>query len=130
MRKSTGIGGLAIWPHFMQDIQWIEEYSSPSYKGPAVKAHASVTVGQMYEEAAKRNPVIVGCSCTSVGFTRGYIQGGGTSTLSSFLGMGIDSVVDYEVITTKGEMVIASPKQNEDLYLALSGGGGGTCGIV
>lgn len=58
----------------------------------------------------------------SVGFSGGYIQGGGHSVLSSMLGLAADSVLSYEVITTTGNFVTASPTENKDLYWAMSGG--------
>jgi len=36
--------------------------------------------------------------------------------------MAADSVLEYEVITTRGDFIVASPTKNEDLYWALSGG--------
>lgn len=44
--------------------------------------------------------------------------------------MAADYSLEFEVITTDGEFVRASPKENQDLYWALSGGGGGAYGIV
>lgn len=41
-----------------------------------------------------------------------------------------NKVLQWEVITGSGEYLIATPEQNNDLYWALSGGGGGTYGIV
>lgn len=58
----------------------------------------------------------------TVGFTGGYIQGGGHSVLSSLYGMAADQALEFEVITTDGEFVRATPSENEDLFWALAGG--------
>lgn len=50
--------------------------------------------------------------------------------MSSKYGMAADQVLEWEVITAKGELLTASPRQNKNLYWALSGGGGGTYGVV
>jgi FAD/FMN-containing dehydrogenase len=50
--------------------------------------------------------------------------------LSSKYGLGADQALEWEVVTTNGTLVTASPTQNSDLYWALSGGGGGTYGVV
>jgi FAD/FMN-containing dehydrogenase len=52
----------------------------------------------------------------------GYIQGGGHSLLSSVYGLAADQALSFEVITTEGKFLVASPTQNRDLYWALSGG--------
>jgi FAD/FMN-containing dehydrogenase len=50
--------------------------------------------------------------------------------LSSKHGLGADQALEWEVVTARGELVTASPTQNADLFWALSGGGGGTYGVV
>lgn len=44
--------------------------------------------------------------------------------------MGADQVLEWEVVDGTGRLLRASPLENADLYWALSGGGGGTFGIV
>jgi hypothetical protein len=73
---------------------------------------------------------VVGGECGTVGMAGGYSQGGGHSVLMSENGLGSDQVLEWEVVTTQGEHLIATPEQNADLYWALSGGGGGTYGVV
>lgn len=45
-------------------------------------------------------------------------------------GLGVDGVLEWEVVDGTGRLLTASPEHNTDLYWALSGGGGGTYGIV
>ncbi|KAF7343032.1 FAD binding domain protein [Mycena venus] len=130
MGKSTGANALAIWTHFLQKTYWIENFVSPSYRGVAVKAQAGVEARILYEQADRRGFAIVGGECPSVGIAGGYTQGGGHSILGSMYGLAADQTLSFEVITTQGEFLVASPTQNHDLYWALSGGGGGTYGIV
>eukprot|EP00463_Aulacantha_scolymantha_P004355 TRINITY_DN5461_c0_g1_i1.p1 TRINITY_DN5461_c0_g1~~TRINITY_DN5461_c0_g1_i1.p1 ORF type:complete len:147 (+),score=19.02 TRINITY_DN5461_c0_g1_i1:309-749(+) len=44
--------------------------------------------------------------------------------------MGIDQVVEFEVITAEGKKVTASKCENDDLFWALRGGGGGSFGVT
>ena len=60
----------------------------------------------------------------------GYTQGGGHSALSSRYGLAADQTLEWEVMTANGRLLRASPTENSDLYWALSGGGGGTYGVV
>ena len=42
MGKSTGTGALSIWTHNLQNIEWVPNYVSAGYNGPAVKAPAGI----------------------------------------------------------------------------------------
>jgi hypothetical protein len=44
--------------------------------------------------------------------------------------MAADQTLEWEVVTANGTLVTATPTENADLYWALSGGGGGTYGVV
>jgi FAD/FMN-containing dehydrogenase len=41
-----------------------------------------------------------------------------------------DQTLEWEVVTGTGEHLVANREKNTDLYWALSGGGGGTYGVV
>lgn len=127
--KSTGAGALSIWTHYLKDVDFLN-YASSYYTGPAVKLAAGVQVAEIYEAAGKRGLVIVGGECATVGPAGGYTQGGGHSALSSKFGLGADQVLEWKVVDGLGRLLTASPTRNPDLYWALSGGGGGTYGVV
>lgn len=114
----------------MKDTKYLSAYKSPRYSGPAMKVGAGIQVEDAYRAAHSYNHLVVGGDCASVGVAGGYLQGGGHSALSSMYGMGADNVLEWEVIDGTGRLLIASPERNADLYWALSGGGGGTYGIV
>ena len=78
----------------------------------------------------RHGSVMVGGDCATVGAAGGYTQGGGHSVLSSKFGLGADQTLEWEVIDGNGQFLTASRTQNADLYWALSGGGGGTYGVV
>lgn len=50
--------------------------------------------------------------------------------LSPVFGLGVDRVLQFRLITPDGEIRIANACQNDDLFWALRGGGGGTFGVV
>ncbi|PYI01924.1 FAD binding domain protein [Aspergillus sclerotiicarbonarius CBS 121057] len=128
--KSTGAGALALWTHHLKNIQILSNYTSTSYTGPAIKVGAGVQVFEAMAAAHKENFVLVGGNCQSVGYAGGYTQGGGHGQLASKFGLAADQVLEWEVVTAAGELLIASETQNADLYWALCGGGGGTYGAV
>ncbi|XDG10327.1 hypothetical protein ABKA04_009942 [Annulohypoxylon sp. FPYF3050] len=127
--KSTGAGAVALWTHHIKNMS-VQDYESPTYTGKAMKLGAGVMNLEAQEAAHVHGLLIVGGDCQSVGLAGGYTQGGGHGPLSSTYGLGADQVLEYEVLTGTGKYLKATPHENSDLYWALSGGGGGTYGIV
>ena len=127
--KSTGAGGLSIWTHHLKGISFLN-YTSTYYRGPAVKIGAGIQDAEAYAAADKQGVVFVGGDCATVGAAGGYTQGGGHSALSSKFGLAADQTLEWEVIDGSGQLIKASRTENSDLYWALSGGGGGTYGVV
>ena len=127
--KSTGAGGLSIWTHYLKDIKFLN-FTSPKYNGPAIKVGAGIQDAEAYLAADRHGVVFVGGDCATVGAAGGYTQGGGHSALSSRFGLAADQVLEWEAIDGSGRLVTASRTHNSDLYWALSGGGGGTYGVV
>ncbi|KAL0567786.1 hypothetical protein V5O48_014206 [Marasmius crinis-equi] len=130
MGRSTGTGAVSVWMHNMQNITFLSDYKSSSYSGPAFKASAGIIGRDFAAAASKEGLAVILGQCPTVGPVGGYTQGGGHSVLSSIHGLGADQTLEFEVITPQGEFVRASPTENQDLYWALSGGGGGAYGIV
>jgi hypothetical protein len=115
--------------HNIKDIE-IKDYHDDHYTGQAAKLGAGVQGMEAYRAADAQGLEIVSGECASVGITGGYSQGGGHSALSSRYGLGADQVLEWEVIDGTGKFLVANREQNKDLYWALSGGGGGTYGVV
>ncbi|KAK3985844.1 FAD-binding domain-protein [Cladorrhinum sp. PSN332] len=127
--RSVGEGSLALWMHKLKDIK-VLDYKSRGYTGKAVKFSAGVQVLEAYKAAKDAGLRIVGGACPSVGVSGGWLPGGGHGPLSSAYGLGADQTLEFEVVTAKGEVLVASQTQNSDLYWALSGGGSGNYGVV
>src|SRR2546430_9728058 len=58
------------------------------------------------------------------------MQGGGFGSWSKKYGTAAASMLEAEVVTADGKLVVANMCQNQDLFWALRGGGGGTFGVV
>jgi FAD/FMN-containing dehydrogenase len=66
----------------------------------------------------------------TVGAAGGFPQGGGFGSLSLRFGTAAGNVLEAEVVTASGEIVVANAWQHDDLFWTLRGGGGGTFGVV
>ncbi|KAL1860007.1 hypothetical protein Plec18170_001956 [Paecilomyces lecythidis] len=99
--------------------------------GSAVTVGAGVLLGDLYARGSLEGYTVVGGECPTVGAAGGFLQGGGVSSfLSHIWGLAVDNVLEFEVVTAQGDLVVANSYQNQDLFWALRGGGGGTFGVV
>lgn len=60
----------------------------------------------------------------------GFLQGGGSGPLASSRGLAADQILELAVVTVSGQSMTVTPTNSSDLYWAISGGGGGTYGVV
>ncbi|KAL1980807.1 hypothetical protein VTN96DRAFT_3502 [Rasamsonia emersonii] len=128
--KSAGAGALSIWTHHLKEIEYLPDYRSPSYTGPAVKMGSGVQAQEIYAAAKQYGVTVVGGEGRTVGVAGGYVLGGGHSPLSSVYGLAADQVLAMEVVLPDGRFTTVTNKTNPDLFWALRGGGGSTFGIV
>ena len=63
-------------------------------------------------------------TCPSVGIA-GYVLGGGVGGATPWAGLAADQVRSVDLVLANGTAVTASVEENEDLYWASRGGGGG-----
>lgn len=94
-----------------------------------VKIESGVQNSQLYEYLGKRGYPFPGGTCPTVALS-GYTLGGGWGMSCRLFGLGIDSVVEFEIIDYRGKVIIANRDCNSDLFWALRGSGGGNFGIV
>lgn len=85
---------------------------------------------EVYRFAHRHGKTFIGGYAGSVGVSGGWVQAGGHSVLSPVYGLGVDRVVQYQLVTPDGQLRVANACQNPDLFWALRGGGGGTFGVV
>ena len=88
----------------------------------AAKNQDVAAVGRQYGRG------LPGGQCPTVGVS-GFVLGGGLGFHMREHGLGIDSLLETEIVTADGKLLHVSDKEHPDLFWALRGGGGGNFGI-
>ncbi|KAG0701510.1 hypothetical protein DFH29DRAFT_555526 [Suillus ampliporus] len=96
------------------------EYNS---KTQNLRIGAGCLFDEIYKEIAqyKRN-IVGGATAAGVGVA-GWLLGGGYSLLTNQHGLGIDNLVEVQVVVPEGKSLRASAERNRDLFFAIKGGG-------
>ena len=90
---------------------------------------AGSALGEVYHALAPHGRAIPAGSCPTVGVA-GHTQGGGFGLLARPLGLACDSLKAIEVVDANGRILNASEAENQELFWALRGGGGGSFGVA
>jgi len=133
--RSSAPGSLLVWTHNMRDITVHSSFfpagAPADFQGiPALSTSAGNRWLEAYKEATNAGQYVQGGGCTSVGACGGFALGGGFGSFSKRFGSGAAGIVEVEVVTANGDVLVANEFQHEDLFWALKGGGGGTFGVV
>jgi FAD/FMN-containing dehydrogenase len=134
--RSNAADSLLVWTHEMRKVTSIDSFvgngcpaSQPGV--PAVTVEAGSRWLDAYQEVTVKNHRYVqGGGCTTVGAAGGFLQGGGFGSWSKQYGTAASNMLEAHVVTADGRLLIANACQNQDLFWALRGGGGGTFGVV
>ncbi|KAJ5311992.1 hypothetical protein N7508_002822 [Penicillium antarcticum] len=129
--RSTGAFALSIWTHNFNNIERRRAWKLPGRNetDDVVICGSGNNWGSVYTAVHRMNRTVVGGEDATVGLG-GLIQNGGHGFLSSHHGLASDQVYQVTVVTTDGRHLIANSVENEDLFWAIRGGGGGQYGVV
>ncbi|PWN86912.1 FAD-binding domain-containing protein [Acaromyces ingoldii] len=133
--RSSAPNSLKLWTHNLQPAITLKKaFVAAGCAASTATTAVSFGAGQgflgLYQFAEDNNITIVGGSSPTVGTAGGWITGAGHSSISNTLGLGVDNVLEMQVVTGKGQYLTASRCQNADLFYAMRGGGGGTFGVI
>lgn len=132
---SNAADSLLIWTRKMREVQrtdWFVPAGAPrSYLGqPAVTLGAGCIWMDAYDAVTTKAGLYVqGGGCTTVGVA-GLVQAGGFGSFSKQYGPAAGALLEAEVVTAEGSILVANHCQNTELFWALKGGGGGSFGII
>ncbi|KAB8279118.1 hypothetical protein BDV30DRAFT_222328 [Aspergillus minisclerotigenes] len=131
--RSIAYGSLSIWTHHMKSFEYHDEFiaeSCPSQEATmAATVGAGIQDGELFANMAKHDAIAVGGENADVGVV-GWATGGGHGLATGVYGMGADNIIEATVVTLDGKALKANSCQNQDLFWAIRGGGGGTFGVI
>jgi FAD binding domain len=107
-------------------VQWMEIYSEAFTHSKIVTGGTS---GVCIESSLVKHTSLLTLH-QSVGAGGGWLMGGGHGFFTNRFGLGVDNVLEVEVVLPTGDIVIANAYSYPDLFWAIRGGGGGTFGVL
>eukprot|EP01137_Pigoraptor_chileana_P009455 Opistho-2@57753 len=123
-------GGVFIRTSLMKDIEWdLVDKKGFGHPGGNVRFGPGIVFSEAHKSAADNKRVISSGWATTVGIV-GWSIGGGHGPFAPSLGLGVDNILEVDIVTANGTLVTANAKQNSDLYWAVRGGGGSTWGVI
>jgi hypothetical protein len=132
--RSSRQGSLALWTRNLRGMihhpSFIPTSCPNDQATQAITFESGVSAGEALEFAHQKGLVFAAPGCTDVGAAGGYLLNGGHSVLSGILGLAIDRVLQFKIVTPDGLIRVANSCQDKDLFWALRGGGGGSFGVV
>jgi FAD/FMN-containing dehydrogenase len=97
---------------------------------PAVTIEAGARWLAVYDAVTTRGGRYVqGGGCTTVGVA-GFIHGGGFGSFSKKYGQGAAALLEAEIVTADGGVLVVNACNHPDLFWAIKGGGGGAFGVL
>ena len=134
--RSNAPQSLLIWTHKMRNVKFDPSFTPQGCSAtrkpvPAVTVEAGVRWLEAYGEVTtNQHRYVQGGGCATVGAAGGFTQGGGFGSFSKMFGTGAAGILQAEIVTANGDILIANECQNKDLFWAIRGGGAGTFGVI
>ena len=90
-----------------------------SEKTQLVSVGAGCLWDQVYTELAPLGRNVVGGAASQGVGVAGWLLGGGYSLKSNRYGLGIDNIVEFEIVLPNGSVLSVTTQEDEDLFNAL-----------
>jgi FAD/FMN-containing dehydrogenase len=121
-------GGYSTTTGVVLDVSRLSSVSANPAAGSAFVG-AGARLIDVYASLWSHGLTVPAGSCPTVGIG-GLALGGGVGFASRQLGTTSDNVTQVRIVTADGKLRVCSARQNEDLFWACRGGGGGNFGVV
>ena len=129
---SNAADSLLISTRLMDSIGLHDAFVAQGCSGapqPAISLGAGNIWLKAYGAAGKAGRYVQGGGCCTVNVA-GLVQSGGFGSFSKRFGLAAGGLLEAEIVTADGQVLIANACSNPDLLWGLKGGGGGSLGVV
>ncbi|RMZ66112.1 fad binding domain-containing [Pyrenophora seminiperda CCB06] len=130
--RSDGFGALQLWLRYYRNRIIFQKVYEPtnackksSWKGNAIVIDGVYQWRDVAAIAKDNNVFVATGGSGTVGAIGGWSQGGGHGPATTYVGWGVDQILEAEVMLANGRIVTANSCENSDLYRSLRGGGPG-----
>ncbi|KAI0906251.1 FAD-binding domain-containing protein [Ustulina deusta] len=133
LSRSSGRETLALWTRNLKGLEFHHAFRPQGvYTEPvmAVTIGSGINANEATAFSDKHGVTIVSGSSGTVSVAGGWSLFGGHSVLSPQYGLGVDRILEINIVTPDGEIRTCNSAQNQDLFWALRGAGGGAFGVV
>lgn len=113
---------------FVIDVSKMKDISIDEEK-KIVSVGAGVQNKEAYDAINSKGYPFPGGGCPTVGVV-GYTLGGGWGYSARLFGLGCDTLLEAEIVNSKGEVIVANENNNSDIFWAIRGAGAGNFGVV
>eukprot|EP00475_Leptophrys_vorax_P035987 TRINITY_DN6003_c0_g2_i1.p1 TRINITY_DN6003_c0_g2~~TRINITY_DN6003_c0_g2_i1.p1 ORF type:complete len:558 (+),score=124.73 TRINITY_DN6003_c0_g2_i1:21-1694(+) len=122
--------GLFVRMSLFKGIDWdLTDEKAFGWPEGNVKFGAGIVFSEAQKSAADHGRFVSSGWATTVGIV-GWSIGGGHGPFAPTAGLGVDNILEVELVTANGSVVVANARTNRDLFWAIRGGGGSTWGII
>jgi FAD/FMN-containing dehydrogenase len=113
----------------LNGIRWKTRECGCGKRKPALRLGAGLRQGPVLDLLAGRDTVLASGTCPGVGVV-GLLSGGGIGFAMRKYGLFADQLLSAKVVLADGSVRKAGRRENEDLFFAIRGAGGGNYGVV
>jgi len=121
-------GGYSSCPGLVIDVTRMNDVTVALGSTTAIIGAGSRLI-DIYNSLGNEGVLLPGGSCPTVGIA-GLALGGGIGVFGRLFGLTCDNIVSFDVVTADSRLLTADAQQNEDLFWASRGGGGGNFGVT
>lgn len=128
--QSNAADSVLLWTRDLKGLRLHDAFVPQGGEGkiaprPAVSVASGEKFIGLYDFVIRQNGRYVqGGGCTSVG-VGGHMQTGGFGSFSKYGGLTCAGLLEAEIVTADGEILVVNESQHADLFWALKGGGAG-----
>jgi ribonuclease T2 len=130
LNRHTCNNGVFIRTSLMKNVEW-DLTDSKGFGNPDgnVKFGPGLVFSEVHKSAADNGRFVSSGWATTVGIV-GWSIGGGHGPFATGKGLGVDNILEVDVVLNNGSLITANAKQNSDLWWAIRGGGGSNWGVI